>query len=296
MPVALAPFPVYRAANNNGLMLAGGLVDTFAAGTFTPLATYADPAGATPNPNPVVLDASGRANIYFTIGVAYKIRQRDSTGVTLWTVDNFLVSPQGDPTLINDFSATVTQSEQTLDPGEVGTEVLAQSLSDEIAELRFVIKEMKGTPTSWRTSNATRHQPVSATQQSQDDAMWPHGSLTTWILHIMVPDGYVSNTTLVFRIVRRATAPVTGTAIMYWTYYHHVDGQPQGGIGNVAMNFSPGDGNDHFTSLTLPTPTLGAGDYVRVGLTRLGTDPGDTMTGAVILIGAWLEYTGVASR
>jgi hypothetical protein len=42
--------------DNSGLLLAGGLIYTYAGGTTTPLASYADATGLIANSNPVVLD------------------------------------------------------------------------------------------------------------------------------------------------------------------------------------------------------------------------------------------------
>lgn len=72
-------------------ILAGGKIQTDAAGTTTPLATYQDLAGATPNTNPVILDSSGMAVIRQTNGVAYKWRVYDSEDNLLWTRDNITV-------------------------------------------------------------------------------------------------------------------------------------------------------------------------------------------------------------
>jgi hypothetical protein len=72
-------------------ILAGGKIQTDAAGTTTPLATYQDLAGATPNTNPVILDSSGMAVIRQTNGVAYKWRVYDSDDNLLWTRDNITV-------------------------------------------------------------------------------------------------------------------------------------------------------------------------------------------------------------
>ena len=47
----------------NGQPLAGGLLYTYAAGTTTPQVTYTDSTANTPNTNPIVLDAWGRAQI-----------------------------------------------------------------------------------------------------------------------------------------------------------------------------------------------------------------------------------------
>lgn len=67
----LSPSPWLQFTDNNGVPLAGGKLFTYAAGTTTKLATYSDSVG-TPNTNPVILDATGRANIWLTPNVAYK--------------------------------------------------------------------------------------------------------------------------------------------------------------------------------------------------------------------------------
>lgn len=73
-----------------GNPLAGGKLYTYAAGTDTPLATYSDEAGATPNTNPVVLDARGEATVFWS-AAPYKIVLKDSADVTLWTQDDVYV-------------------------------------------------------------------------------------------------------------------------------------------------------------------------------------------------------------
>ena len=296
MPVSLAPFPLYVADTNNGYPLAGGMLDTFAAGTFTPLATYSDPAGATPNPNPVLLDASGRANIYFTVGSAYKLRQRDSTGVTLWTVDNFIVSPQGDPTLINDYSASVTQSEQTMDPGETGTEVLATSLAQELQQLRFVIKEMKGTP-SWRTSGTFRHDTSPTSSSSIENVLWAPTGTTGYYFRFHVPDGWDPLTNITLSILRRFVA-AGGTAKMVWMFSRFRDGTAPASSGNGVVDFVHVDGLSHILTLVLDQATVlyAAGDSLFVSVTRLGDDAGGTNTGAIQMDAAWFNYQGIASR
>ena len=76
--------------DNNGNVLAGGLLYTYAAGTTTPLATYTDSTGGTPNANPVVLDSGGRAEVWFTQATGYKVIAKTSAGVTLETVDGII--------------------------------------------------------------------------------------------------------------------------------------------------------------------------------------------------------------
>jgi hypothetical protein len=78
----------------NGNPLSGGKVCTFVTGTATPLATYTDATGGTPNANPVVLDSAGRANIWLISTSTYRITLQDSTGlstkcngVQIWSAD-----------------------------------------------------------------------------------------------------------------------------------------------------------------------------------------------------------------
>jgi hypothetical protein len=84
----LTPQPRLRFFDEEGLPLAGGFVYTYAAGTTTPLDTFTDQSGNTPNPNPVPLDSDGGASIWFD--GAYKIDVKKSTGVSLqgYPVDN----------------------------------------------------------------------------------------------------------------------------------------------------------------------------------------------------------------
>lgn len=79
--------PRFRAFDANGVPLNGGLLYTYAAGTTTPQATYTDQGGLTPNSNPVVLDPYGYADVW-TNNNNYKAVLKDSSGNTLWTVDN----------------------------------------------------------------------------------------------------------------------------------------------------------------------------------------------------------------
>lgn len=86
-PVAGAGWQFF---DNSGAVLTGGLLYTYTAGTTTPLTTYQDSAGATPNANPIVLDSAGRvsAEVWLTTSSVYKMVLKTSTGTTLWTMDN----------------------------------------------------------------------------------------------------------------------------------------------------------------------------------------------------------------
>jgi hypothetical protein len=68
--------------------LVGGKVYTYAAGTTTPLQTYTDASGVTPNTNPVILDSRGECNLWFSNASSYKVVLESATGTLQWTVDN----------------------------------------------------------------------------------------------------------------------------------------------------------------------------------------------------------------
>lgn len=86
----IAPFLKQRYFDANGNPLAGGKLYTYQAGTTTPQATYTDSTAATPNANPVVLDANGEANVWLDISLSYKFILKNSSEVTQWTVDNVI--------------------------------------------------------------------------------------------------------------------------------------------------------------------------------------------------------------
>lgn len=78
----------FQALDNSGAPLASGRVYTYAAGGgTTPKTTYTTQAGGTPNANPVVLDSSGRAEIWLGSG-AYRILVTTAAGVTISDTDN----------------------------------------------------------------------------------------------------------------------------------------------------------------------------------------------------------------
>jgi hypothetical protein len=90
-----------------GDVLNGGKVYSYEAGTDTPLATYQDLAGATPNANPTILDAYGRATIRVTDGVAYKFVLKDADDNILRTEDNVIVGEAADDE-DNDYEVATT--------------------------------------------------------------------------------------------------------------------------------------------------------------------------------------------
>ena len=75
---------------NNGVILSGGKLYSYAAGTTTPQATYTSSSGVTAHTNPIILDSAGRVpggEIWLT-AVSYKFVLNTSTDVLIATYDN----------------------------------------------------------------------------------------------------------------------------------------------------------------------------------------------------------------
>lgn len=83
----LTPVPKIQFFDANGNPLVGGKLYSYSAGTTTPLPTYTDYGGATPNTNPVILDSRGEANVWLGNSL-YKFKLTSATDVEIWTVDN----------------------------------------------------------------------------------------------------------------------------------------------------------------------------------------------------------------
>jgi hypothetical protein len=71
--------------NDQGNVLAGGMLYTYLAGTTTPAATYTTSVANVANPNPIILNAEGRTpqEVWLTGGTQYKFVVQDATSVTV---------------------------------------------------------------------------------------------------------------------------------------------------------------------------------------------------------------------
>jgi hypothetical protein len=120
---ALMPEGKQRYTNSAGLPLVGGKLYTYAAGTSTPKATYADADATVPNTNPIILDDRGEATVFWD-GV-YKVALYDASDNLIWTQDN-----------LDDPSRQVLDLQAALDAALAGLPKVVNS----IAELRSLDK------------------------------------------------------------------------------------------------------------------------------------------------------------
>lgn len=81
MTVKLSPPPRQQYLDTLGNPYVGAKLFTYAAGTTTKQATYADSTGLSANPNPIILDAAGRTpnGLWLTSGASYKFVLTPST-------------------------------------------------------------------------------------------------------------------------------------------------------------------------------------------------------------------------
>jgi hypothetical protein len=117
--------------DNSGVVCSGCLLDTFAAGTTTPLATYSESTGTSLNANPVVLDSAGRATVYLT-SASYKFRLRSALGVTLWTQDVISWTTQ-----LTTFPGIIDTGDLTLQQSTAATNVANQSSNNIKVQARY---------------------------------------------------------------------------------------------------------------------------------------------------------------
>ena len=78
---------------NNGVILSGGKIYTYTAGTTTNQATYTSSNGGTAHTNPIILDSAGRVpggEIWLTDGLQYKFVLKDANDVLIGTYDNIV--------------------------------------------------------------------------------------------------------------------------------------------------------------------------------------------------------------
>ena len=80
------PFVQLREFDDAGLLLSGGKIQFYRAGTTTPAPTYQDAQGATANPNPVILNDAGSAKI-FLLPIKYRVVIYDVNDVLIHEID-----------------------------------------------------------------------------------------------------------------------------------------------------------------------------------------------------------------
>jgi hypothetical protein len=107
--------------NNDGTVLSGGKLYTYAAGTTTPKASYTTSAGNIAHTNPIILDSAGRVPTgeIWLLSAPYKFSLFTSTNTLIATYDN--ISGVGAAEFqVQNFTGTGSQTVFTLSNSSLG--------------------------------------------------------------------------------------------------------------------------------------------------------------------------------
>jgi len=124
----------------SGRPLAGGLLYTYAAGTSTPKTTWQDSAGTIPNTNPITLDSTGSALVFWD--GAYKVVLKDSAGNTIYTVDNCKSDPFGIAAFITSLAASAGSS--LVGFIQSAASAIARTLQTKVREIEISVTDFTG--------------------------------------------------------------------------------------------------------------------------------------------------------
>lgn len=112
--LTLSPCPKLQFFDDEGVIVAGGLLYTYAAGTSDKLATYTDVGGLVPHANPIELDSAGRVpSGLFLLPASYKFilspaGDTDPPTDQFWSQDNIGATPS--TTIDQDVAVTVGEN------------------------------------------------------------------------------------------------------------------------------------------------------------------------------------------
>jgi hypothetical protein len=106
---------------NSGVILSGGKLYTYAAGTTTPKASYTSSSGSTAHTNPIILDSAGRVpggEIWLSVS-PYKFALYTSADVLIATYDN-ITGIGAQTQQVQNFTGTGSQTVFTLSTASAG--------------------------------------------------------------------------------------------------------------------------------------------------------------------------------
>lgn len=239
----LAPEARLREFSDLGLVLPGGKLHTYVAGTpSTNLATYSDAALTIPNANPIVASAGGLFGpVYLSLGVSYKFVLTDASDVVVWTQDNIAV-PAASPTLplasmgVNDFRLTLTSGVPLTTADVLAATVIYAS---PMGGNRIDLYDAAGVPTTYTSAQFQIALPAVASQVYDvfvyNNAGVPTLELLAWTNDTTRATALVLTTTGCYTksgdLTRRYLASVRTTTVagqtedsvvkrLLWNYYH----------------------------------------------------------------------------
>lgn len=241
----LSPQIKQRFFDTNGEPLVGGKLYSYEAGTTTPLATYTDSAGATPNANPIILDSSGECDVWL-LSQSYKFILKTSADATLWTVDNVLpyaAAPAGSITTsqLADLAVTnakiqnLTITAEKLADGSVTTAKIADLnvTTGKLAANSVTAAKVERSTTGYLlTAQGASSDPTWAAPATKNNNMIINGAMSHWQRNTTFSPGagvtYTADRFLINRSasgtvsVDRSTSNPATTDVNYPIVYSHL--------------------------------------------------------------------------
>lgn len=273
-PTALMPAPMAQFFDQNGAVLAGGMIYTYQAGTTTPQAAYTDSTGNTALPNPVVLDASGRASVWLS-SANYKIVATDANGVQQWSIDNVSAVSQAELQGTNTFATLGVTGNLSVG----GNVVVTGSLTAASGSITGALS-VAGTATL-ASAVVSGNETVGGTLGVTGAATFSGGETVTGGLSAdAITVGGVSLSTFVTNLIPALTAlsgalVISGVATSgSWVIFTF------GTVVGTRIRIAVGAGTlSNGASITLPSGFSAANAYFGVSINNVNSTPGNNLDG-----------------
>jgi hypothetical protein len=124
--------------DNNGVILSGGKLYTYAAGTTTPAATYTSSSGSTAHTNPIILDSAGRVpggETWLTTNTSYKFLLKDANDVLIGTYDNISGIDDSYELLAYEAAVAASSGSSLVGYTQGGTGAVAQTVQSKLRQV-----------------------------------------------------------------------------------------------------------------------------------------------------------------
>lgn len=276
-PVGLMPFPRQQFFNTNGVVLAGGSIYTYAAGTTTPQASYTDGTGSVAQPNPIVLDSAGSASIWLSSQM-YKIVAFDANGVQQWSIDNVSAVSQPELQGTNTFTSLTVSGNLTVG----GNVVVSGSITAASATITGALST--GGTATLAAASITGNETVGGTLAVTGAATFSGGETVTGGLSAdSITVGGVALSTFVTNLIPALTA-LSGTLVISgvstsgsWVVFTF------GTTSSTRVRIAFGAGSAaNGTTLTLPSGFSAGNSMWMLSMNNVNSTPGNNLDGITV--------------
>lgn len=202
-------------------------------------------------------------------------------------IDN--MTPQG----VDDFAVNAAQFLTIQDPGEPGSEILPTSLAGELAALRWILSEIKGT--TWiQTVTGKARQPQFAFEDPVFGG-WVNSADRTMTFWLSIPQDYHSGQ-LTLGFLSQMSSGFGNVRMVYAASWWRAGTTPVVVDVGVSAILPFPSTSIVFNSFTLSSAAVAFGDMIIMTAQRTPGHVDDTATGDLAFVGANVTYNGWAGR